>query len=394
MSDQYTESGRRPYDESHRETSVGRPQLQYPSQLGASRSNMFNAVLDAGRDPAMPLPNQNNTRDTFIQMESPSETMTKAFTPQGLLSAGLQDKQDRSAKRQEEVARETGASLINVPNKPPEPQVGLLGAISAHERERKREGGMGAALTEREREKRLAEDRQRKLDDFQRQQLEQQQQMAAQGGMYPMSMYGMGGLSPQMTGMNPMMNGMFPMGGNPSMFFNPMMNPMMMNPQHMFAAQQAAQAYQQAMIAMSTAGSQVGGEGGGGGSPNLGGGSPAPMMGNMGYDPRMSMMSMGMPMGMGMGMGMGGMPGMGSTMGMQMTGNSSPGGGFDSRFSLGPNGFDGSPNMNNFNTGLNPGSGHNSGQASQRASSYNDSPAGSPAPGDRTRKDSEAAART
>ena len=345
---------------------------------------MFSAVLDAGRDPAMPSTQNNNQRDTFIQMESQSETMTKAFTPQGLLSAGLQDKQDRSAKRQEELARETGASLINVPSKPPEPQVGLLGAISAHERERKREGGVGATLTEREREKRVAEDRQRKLDELQRQQLEQQQQMAQ--GMYPMSMYGMGGLTPQMTGMNPMMNGggMFPMGGNPSMYFNPMMNPMMMNPQHMFAAQQAAQAYQQAMIAMSTAGSQVGGDGGGmgGGSPNNGGGSPAPMMGNMGYDPRMSMMSMGMPMGM-MGMGM---QGMGSPMGMQMTGNSNQGG-FDPRFSLGPNAFDGSPNMGNFNAGLAPGSGQNSGQASQRVSTY-DSPSGSPAPGDRTRKDS------
>ena len=92
--------------------------------------------------------------------------MTKAFAPHGLLSAGLQDKQDRSAKRQEELARETGASLINVPNKPPPPQTGLLGAVTAHERERKREGGLGATLTERERERRLAEERQRKLDEF------------------------------------------------------------------------------------------------------------------------------------------------------------------------------------------------------------------------------------
>lgn len=66
-------------------------------------------------------------------------------------------------------------------------------------------------------------------------------------------------------GFNPMMGN--PMMGNP-MMMNPMMTgnwgfPGMMNPQHMFAAQQAAQAYQQAMMAYSVAGSQVGGEGGG-----------------------------------------------------------------------------------------------------------------------------------
>ncbi len=43
---------------------------------------------------------------------------------------------------------------------------------------------MGAALTEREREKRIAEERQRKLDDFQRQQLDQQQQMMAHRGIW------------------------------------------------------------------------------------------------------------------------------------------------------------------------------------------------------------------
>ena len=86
----------------------------------------------------------------------PSTQLTKAFTPHGLLQAGLQDKEDRSARKQEEVARETGSSLVNVPNKPPPPQTGLLGAITAHERDRKGAGGIGAALTERERDRRLA----------------------------------------------------------------------------------------------------------------------------------------------------------------------------------------------------------------------------------------------
>jgi CCR4-NOT transcriptional complex subunit CAF120 len=99
------------------------------------------------------------------------------------------------------------------------------------------------------------------------------------------------------------------------------------NPQHMYVAQQAAaQAYQQAMMAFSNAGSQVGGSqiGGEGGGGSPGGQQPPmnPMMtgGNMSmFDPRMSMM---------------GMPMMSPQMGlpMQMTGMS----GFDPRFT--PNG--------------------------------------------------------
>ena len=252
---------------------------------------MWSQVLDPGQNPA----DLTNNRDTFVQIEPPSQTMTKAFTPQGLLSAGLQDKEDRSAKKQEELARESGASLINVPNKPPPPQTGLLGAITAHERERQREGGVGAALTEREREKRIAEERQRKLDDFQRQQLE----MVQSGN--PQSLY----QQPQFTGFNPMMGG--PMMGSPMMMgMNPMMTGMMGypgmmpgfgNPQHMFAAQQAAaQAYQQAMVAYSTAGSHIVGEGEGGhGGQMLPPINPMMTGGGMSmFDPRMSMMSMGM----------------------------------------------------------------------------------------------------
>ena len=271
--------------------------------------------------------------------------MTKAFTPHGLLSAGLQDKEDRSAKRQEELARETGASLINVPNKPPPPQTGLLGAITAHERDRKREGGVGAALTEREREKRLAEERQRKLDELQRQHLEQMQQG---GSLYNQQL---AGFNPMMNPMNPMMMGMNPM--MPSFMGYPGMMPSFGNPQHMFAAHQAAQAYQQAMLSLSQGGSQIGGEGGtparmspimtgaglvpspvpinpmmtGGG---MGGASPAPLNpmmtgGGMGtFDPRFSMMSLSMMNPMAMGMGMGN-PGMGMPM--------NNGAGFDPRMS-------------------------------------------------------------
>lgn len=315
-------------------------QGQYVQQQQAGQRPIWSQVLDPDRH-VEPM----NQRDTFIQMEAPATTMTKAFTPHGLLSAGMQDKQDRSAKRQEELARESGASLINVPNKPPPPQTGLLGAVTAHERERKREGGLGAALTEREREKRVVEERQRKLDEFQRQQLDQMQQ----GG----SMYGGG-----MMGYNPMMAN--PMMMNPMMtggWGYPGMMPGFANAQQLFAAQQAAaQAYQQAMVAFSTAGSQIGG---GGDGPSPGPMNPMltgnSMMGMGGFDPRMSMMGMPMmgggmgmqPMGMNptgmqpMGMNPTGMSGMGMNpmmaggfgggMGQQMTGASQ----FDPRFSPG-----------------------------------------------------------
>ncbi|KZT29755.1 hypothetical protein NEOLEDRAFT_1144853 [Neolentinus lepideus HHB14362 ss-1] len=311
MSDNYSRAQTQYDDGSRTHSPHPRHQadLPPPPQPGAARQNVWSQVLEPGAKHGGPPPALGQQRDTFVQIEPPSATMTKAFAPQGLLSAGLAEKEDRSAKKQEELAREMGASLINVPNKPPPPQTGLLGAISAHERERKREGGFGAALTEREREKRLAEERQRKLDEFQRQQLEQMSQF---GGQFPYNpVMGSPMMSPMMMGMNPMMTGYM---GYPGMMPNPGMMQGYGNP-HMFAAQQAAQAYQQAMMAFSNAGSQHGGEGGG--SP------PAltPMMtgGSMAFDPRMSMM--GMPMM--------GMPPMGMGVGMQMTGGSA----FDPRFS-------------------------------------------------------------
>ncbi|KAG6888430.1 hypothetical protein C0992_008510 [Termitomyces sp. T32_za158] len=327
-----------------------RTQAEFP-QPGTARQSVWSQVLDPGRssniDPAPPR------HETFVQLE-PAESMTKAFTPQGLLSAGIQDRQDRSAKRQEELARETGASLINVPNKPPPPQMGLLGAITAHERDRKRDGGVGAALTEREREKRMAEDRQRRFDEHQRQQLDQMQQGGSMyGGQFPtfgmnpmMMMNPMMGMNPMMTGggMNPMMTG----GGLAPMMTGQMGYPGMMpgfNPQHFFAAQQAAQAYQQAMMAFSVAGSQVGGDGTG--TQPLNSTMPGNMAGTMGFDPRMSMM--GMPM-------MNQMGSMTPAMGMQMTGMSS----FDARYP---------PNMND------PGLAPPAAIGSQGPSSRNSSPA-------------------
>jgi CCR4-NOT transcriptional complex subunit CAF120 len=326
---------RRPSPQPHGHSHL-RPQSDFPTP-GAARQTIWSQALE-NKD----APKENGPqRETFVQIE-PSHTMTKAFALHGLLSAGMQDRQERSAKRQEEVAKETGASLVNVPMKPLPPQTGLLGAVSAHQRERKREGGIGAALTERERDRRMAEERQRKLDDFQKQQLE----MVQNGSMYG-SQFGPG-FNPMMA--NPMMMGVNPMMGGWGY------NPMMGNPQQMFAAQQAAaQAYQQAMMTFgqNMGQSQAGGEGLGGMSGGMGmGGSGMlnpmatgqqglnPLMTGQ-FDPRMSMMGMPM-MGMGMGMGMGpmnpmmtGQSGMGPGMGtggglaMQMTGGSS----FDPRLS-------------------------------------------------------------
>lgn len=345
-----TVSGQRPPQES---MNIGPPPVTdylNPYTLATQRQNIWTQVLEPGRQSgANPLPDPPPPpqRDTFIQLE-PTTAVTKAFTPHGLLSAGMQDKQDRSAKRQEELARGAGGALINVPNKPPPPQTGLLGAITAHERERKRDGGVGATLTEREREKRLVEDRQRKLDDYQRQQLEMAQ--SGMGGQPPYPNFNpMMGANPMMMGMNPMMTGANMMPPNP---MNPMMTggfmgyPSMMpgyGAPHLYAQHAAQAAYQQAMMAFSGAG--VGPEGMAGPASPL-----TPMMtgGGMGFDPRMSMMSMpmmgssmpmggmGLPMG-GMGGGMGAMGSMGSmgpmgAMGMHMTGGAP----FDPRFSSAP----------------------------------------------------------
>ncbi|KAI9512071.1 hypothetical protein F5148DRAFT_1165993 [Russula earlei] len=385
------DAGRRSYYEDGVSHGYAAPQGPIPTHAPAPvpPRHMWSQVLDPGHTPGA-VPENSNTRDTFIQLESPAQTMTKAFTPHGLLSAGLQDKEDRSAKRQEELARETGASLINVPSKPLPPQTGLLGAITAHERDRKREGGVGAALTEREREKRLAEERQRKLDELQRQQLEQMQQ----GG----SLYGQ-----QLSGYNPMMNPMM-------MGMNPMMTPFMGypgimpgfgNPQHMFAAQQAAQAYQQAMLSLSQAGSQIGGEGGIPApmsgvmtSGGIGGPSPAPLnpmmttptplspmmtgggMGMGAFDPRFSMMMMN-PMAMGMGLGSPGM--MGTPMGMGMPMNT--GAGFVD------------PRMSQFDPGLQAPSPNYLQSSRPTSSNLGPNPNASPAPSDGARRSASASPR-
>ena len=125
-------------------------QQQQQQQPAASRQTIWNAnfAADHGLDPS--------TRSgKFVDIDEPAH-LTKAFAPHGLLQAGMQDKEDRSAKKQEELARELGSSLVHVPEKPPPPQTGLLGAVAQHERERQGAGGIGAAITDRDRDRRLA----------------------------------------------------------------------------------------------------------------------------------------------------------------------------------------------------------------------------------------------
>ena len=322
--------GRRMYDDQPRSLS---PHRAPPPQLASASRPVWSTVLDPNHD------QKAANEKTFVTIEA-NETMTKAFTPQGLLQAGIQDKQDRSAKRQEELARESGASLVNVPHKPPPPQTGLLGAITAHERERKREGGVGAALTERERDRRMAEERQRKFDEMQRQQLDQMSLNGHGGGPSgTMEMYNPAGGYPMMNPMmmNPMMWGMNPMmmmggyGMPPPMGMGGMSQ---MNPQQMWAAQQAAmQAYQNAVMTFSQAGSDAGNGAGGGGDATAAGGQRAisPMPGSWGG------MGTGMMPGMMPGYGMG-MPSAPASAFLQPGGqqgmNTSPGSGEGARISM------------------------------------------------------------
>lgn len=100
-----------------------------------------------------------------------------AIGQHGLLQNGLEQKQYKSAAQMEALAKETGGPLLQLEQKAPTPQGGLVGAIVNHERDRKRDGGLGATLTERDRERRMAEMRQRELD-----QMGQRQAYNGQGG--------------------------------------------------------------------------------------------------------------------------------------------------------------------------------------------------------------------
>ncbi|KAG0144671.1 hypothetical protein CROQUDRAFT_94819 [Cronartium quercuum f. sp. fusiforme G11] len=119
------------------------------------------------------FPNSSSRREIPAVLREQPEVidttgMKPAFSAHGLLSRVMQEKQEKSAKSMQEAAHWSGEPLLQVSHKPGPPQAGLLGAIASHERDRKRDGGMGAALTERVRERKLAEIRQREMEEFQR----------------------------------------------------------------------------------------------------------------------------------------------------------------------------------------------------------------------------------
>lgn len=135
-----------------------------------------------------------------------STSRSRAFVnPHGLLHAGILEKEERSARAMEHEARNTGGPLVSIPSKPPPPQTGLVGAITSHQREKERTGGVGRAITEQQRERKLAEQRQQKFDETQRQQLQQQQQMMMMQQMQMQQQMQYGGGYPGM--MNPWMTG-------------------------------------------------------------------------------------------------------------------------------------------------------------------------------------------
>lgn len=215
-----------------------RPASHSPGNRSPARSPNRQAYLESGPGSHHQATNSLHhapSRENFnaSEMPPPSDPNRKpALNPHGLLATGMIEREERSARALENVARDSGGTLVSLPTKPPPPQTGLVGAITSHEREKERTGGVGKALTEQQRERKLAEQRQKQLDELQKRQLEEQQrQMAAmyqqqmqmaqfggagfnpmmQGGMNPMGMGSMGSMG--FAGANPWMMGGGPMSG-------------------------------------------------------------------------------------------------------------------------------------------------------------------------------------
>ncbi|KEI42698.1 uncharacterized protein L969DRAFT_608006 [Mixia osmundae IAM 14324] len=160
------------------------------------------------------------------------------INPHGLLGAANQT--GNTAKQHEQWARQNGQPLVQVEAKSGPPRSGLVGAIAEHERERKREGGVGATITERQR---------REVDEHQYQQQQQQQMMLMQQQQQQQLAASQG-----MFG-SPFMGGMMPFAGMPGMPAPGAgydQNAMMQQQMAMMAAQQAF------MAAMSSFGQQPG----------------------------------------------------------------------------------------------------------------------------------------
>ncbi|CAO3617496.1 unnamed protein product [Cunninghamella echinulata] len=138
-----------------------------------------------------------------------------------------------NARDQIEYARQTGSTLLHVPEKPPEPSMGLVGMISQIEGEKK--SSSKGRLVQREKEKLLERERERYLWEQRQQMLPQMNQPPLMNQMnisQPTLLSQMN--SNQMMGMNQMnsnqMMGMNQMGNNQMMGQFGMLQPPMMDP--------------------------------------------------------------------------------------------------------------------------------------------------------------------
>ncbi|KAI8098560.1 uncharacterized protein BX664DRAFT_319025 [Halteromyces radiatus] len=204
-----------------------------------------------------------------------------------------------SAKDQIEYAKQTGHTLLSVPNKPPEPRTGLVGMISQIEVDKKEQKLNKGRMLQMEKNQLLERERERYLWE-QRQQMMPQMGMN-QANMTPMAMnppmgmnqYGMGhyGMG-QMPMMDPRMSMMPPMMDPRMSMMPPMMDPRMsmMSPSMMNLSSLSNNNLDPRMSMNPSTNDTV--------DPRMS--MIPPMMGQMPMmmDPRMSMMNMQMMMSM------------------------------------------------------------------------------------------------
>ncbi|TIA93239.1 hypothetical protein E3P77_01904 [Wallemia ichthyophaga] len=217
------------------------PQIkhQQQQQLQNQRQSMWTNHLEHPNNM-----DHSNNYEKFINIEPEMEQKNpnNKFAPFGLLQAGMMNKQSKTAKAQEQYARDYGVGMVLPPAKVPEPQFGLLGQIAAHEKDRKRVGGLGALLTERDREKRGVESSQRKYNEAVNQQSPSSTpyNMPPQQGPPQMPMQ----MDPRMSMMmnTPMMMNNMMMPPQSPQYYDPAMSMMAMN------AMQQQQQQQQLMM--------------------------------------------------------------------------------------------------------------------------------------------------
>ncbi|CAG8674303.1 668_t:CDS:2 [Cetraspora pellucida] len=154
------------YDDDHSSFSNsmgGRPRsLIGPGHIPSNRRRVSGGQMDYSREFI-------SQDEGYLEDRGNLFSVPNHFRPNSLLDSLPQSQP--SAREQEQMARETGAPLINLQEKPKDPQTGLVGAITAREQHRKAIGsGLLARNAELERERAFERERERRL-------MEQRQQM-------------------------------------------------------------------------------------------------------------------------------------------------------------------------------------------------------------------------